>query len=283
MAAKKRGLGRGLDALLGEVQVAQSDSQALQMLRIEYLRVGQFQPRKAIDPARLQELADSISAQGIVQPIIVRKVGDDRYEIIAGERRWRAAQLAGLHEIPVVRRDVNDQVAMALGLIENIQREDLNPLEEAEALQRLCKEFNMTHQQAADAVGKSRTAVTNLLRLIDLHPDVKQLLAAGEIEMGHARALLGLDVSKQSAAAQIVLARKLTVRATEKLVQALLSGKKERPVERRPDPDIERLQTNVSEKLGARVQIRHSKNGSGSLVISYSSLEHLEGVLERIH
>jgi ParB family transcriptional regulator, chromosome partitioning protein len=282
MAAKKRGLGRGLDALLGEVQVNQSDSQALQMLPIEYLLVGRFQPRKEIDPARLQELADSISAQGIVQPIIVRKVGDDQYEIIAGERRWRAAQLAGLHEIPVVRRDVNDQVAMALGLIENIQREDLNPLEEAEALQRLCKEFNMTHQQAADAVGKSRTAVTNLLRLIDLHPDVKQLLAAGEIEMGHARALLGLDESRQSAAAQIVLVRGLTVRATEKLVQALLSGKKEKPEERRPDPDIERLQTNVSEKLGARVQIRHSKNGSGRLVISYSSLEQLEGVLERI-
>ncbi len=283
MAVRKRGLGRGLDALLGEVQVDQSDSQALQMLPIEYLQVGQFQPRKEIDSARLQELADSISAQGIVQPIIVRKVGDDRYEIIAGERRWRAAQLAGLHEIPVVRRDVNDQVAMALGLIENIQREDLNPLEEAEALQRLCKEFNMTHQQAADAVGKSRTAVTNLLRLIDLHPDVKQLLASGEIEMGHARALLALDTSRQSAAAQIVLARGLTVRATEKLVQALLSGKREIREERLPDPDIERLQTSVSEKLGARVQIRHSKNGSGRLVISYSSLEQLEGVLERIH
>jgi ParB family chromosome partitioning protein len=283
MAVKKRGLGRGLDALLGDFQVDEVANEALLMLPVDQLQVGRFQPRKEMDPARLQELADSISAQGIVQPIVVRKISTDQYEIIAGERRWRAAQIAGLQEIPVVRRDVNDQVAMALGLIENIQREDLNALEEAEALQKLCKEFNMTHQQVADAVGKSRTAVTNLLRLIELHPDVKRMLGDGQIEMGHARALLSLDFTMQSDAAQKVLARGLTVRATEQLVQALFAGKSERPVApARPDPDIERLQIDVSERLGASVQIRHGKNGTGRLVIRYSSLEQLEGVLDRI-
>jgi ParB family chromosome partitioning protein len=215
MKAKKRGLGRGLDALLGDVDIgADNSDSAIQKLAIELMQRGKYQPRREMDRERLQELADSISAQGLVQPIIVRKIDKGKYEIIAGERRWRASQLAGLSEVSVVVRDVSDQAAMAMSLVENIQREDLNPLEEADALQRLLKEFKMTHQHVADAVGKSRTTVTNLLRLLELEHEVKALLDSSSLEMGHARALLALSGDKQCEAAKKVVQKGMTVRAT---------------------------------------------------------------------
>ncbi len=279
MAAKNRGLGRGLNALLGDASAIEQN-QSTQSLPVEFLQRGEYQPRKEMDVESLQELADSISAQGVMQPIMVRSVGTDKYEIIAGERRWRAAQLAGLHEIPVIIRDISDQTAMALALIENIQREDLNPLEEAEGLSRLLKEFEMTHQQVADAVGKSRATVTNLLRLIDLQSEVKALLQKGSIDMGHARALLGLQNEEQITAANKITAAGLTVRATEALVKNMQTAK---PVSQTViDPDIERLQIQIAEQLGSPVTIKHKKNGQGKLVVKYSSLEELEGVLERI-
>ncbi len=279
MAKKVRGLGRGLDALLGDIEL-EPKGEKLKTLAVEVLQRGRYQPRKDIDPDRLQELADSISAQGLVQPIVVRPIEDNMYEIIAGERRWRAAQMAGLHEVPVIEKRVNDQAAMAIALIENIQREDLNSMDQAEALKRLAKEFEMSHQQIADAVGKSRVSITNLLRLNELHLDVKQLLGKGKIEMGHARALLGLELDQQSEAAHKVSAKNMTVRATEKLVQDIRANKVVPVIV--VDPDIERLQTDLSGKLGAPVKIQHSKNGKGRLVIAYSSLEELEGVLEKI-
>jgi ParB family transcriptional regulator, chromosome partitioning protein len=281
MAVKKRGLGRGLNALLGDV-APQSREGSERTVPVESLQRGKYQPRKDIDRDRLQELADSISAQGVIQPIVIRPLNDEKYEIVAGERRWRAAQMAGLHEVPVIIRDISDQAAMALALIENIQREDLNPLEEAEGLSRLLNEFNMTHQQVADAVGKSRTTVTNLLRLLDLQEAVKGYLAKGVIEMGHARALLGLDGSMQVQAADKVVARGLNVRATEKLVRELqaVGIAEAEPLPR--DPDIESLETEISERLGARVSIQHKASGKGRLVINYTTLEELEGVLERI-
>ena len=279
MAKKVRGLGRGLDALLGDIEL-EPKGEKLKTLGVDLMQRGRYQPRKDINPDRLQELADSISAQGLVQPIVVRPIEDNMYEIIAGERRWRAAQMAGLHEVPVIEKRVNDQAAMAIALIENIQREDLNSMDQAEALKRLAKEFEMSHQQIADAIGKSRVSITNLLRLNELHLDVKQLLSAGNIEMGHARALLGLEVDQQSGAARKVFAKNMTVRATEKLVQNMRVNKVE-PVTV-VDPDIERLQTDLSCKLGAPVKIQHSRNGKGRLVIAYSSLEELEGVLGKI-
>lgn len=280
MAAKKRGLGRGLGALLGDIDDAPA-SEKLQSLPIEYLQPGQFQPRKDMDSDRLKELADSIKAHGVVQPIVVRTVENGKYEIIAGERRWRAAQIAGLHEVPVVEKQASDQAVLAIALIENIQREDLNPLDQAGALLRLSTEFDMTHQQIADAVGKSRATVTNLLRLNDLQPAVKQRLASGQIEMGHARALLTLEPAQQVEASRIICAKKMTVRAAERLVQEMRSNK----VKSRPDldPDIKRLQIDISGKLGTRVQIKHAQDGKGQLVISYASLDQLEGVLQRIH
>ncbi len=287
MKMKKRGLGRGLDALLGDVAIkAGSERDAsMQKLPIELMQRGKYQPRREMDSDRLQELADSISAQGLVQPVIVRKIGNDRYEIIAGERRWRAAQLAGLAEIPVVIRDVTDQAAMAMSLVENIQREDLNPLEEAEALQRLLKEFEMTHQQVADAVGKSRATVTNLLRLLELQPEVKKLLDQAEIEMGHARALLALNGDQQIITARKVAAKGLTVRATEKLIRVLLAGSNESPLKRaiKVDPDILRLQEEVSNKIGSKVLIQHQAKGNGKVVIQYSSLDELEGLLNHLN
>ncbi len=279
MAVKKRGLGRGLNALLGDVSAVEQGDTA-KTLPLEFLQRGKYQPRQDMNSERLQELADSISAQGVVQPIVVRSIDEGRYEIIAGERRWRAAQMAGLHEIPVTIRDVSDQTAVALSLIENIQREDLNPLEEAQALQRLLKEFSMTHQQVADAVGKSRTAVTNLMRLIELHPDVKHHLQIGALEMGHARALLGLEMARQGDAADKVVAKGLTVRATEKLVKNIQSGQVR--VKPMVDPDIARLQREVGDKLGAKVAINHQQSGKGKLVIGYSSLDELEGILGHI-
>lgn len=276
----KRGLGRGLDALLGEVS-AKEPVAASNILPIEYLQRGKFQPRKDMNPEKLQELADSIKAQGIIQPIVVRKVDRDKYEIVAGERRWRAAQLAGLQEVPVVVRDIDDRATMAIALIENIQRQDLNPLEEAEALRRLLDEFAMTHLQVAEAVGKSRTTVTNLLRLMDLQPEVKKLLIANQLEMGHARALLALETDKQIAAAQKIAKEGLTVRAAEKLVKDLQADVKPQKT-KTIDTDTLRLQDELTAKLGAKVFIEHKSNGAGKLVISYASLEELDGIIEQI-
>jgi len=276
----KRGLNRGLDALLGEVS-AKEDKRQLQILPIEFLQRGKYQPRKDIDPEKLRELADSIKAQGIIQPIVVRKIEQDKYEIIAGERRWRAAQLAGLHQVPVVVKDIDDRAAMAIALIENIQREDLNPLEEAEALRRLLDEFEMTHQQIADAVGKSRVTVTNLLRLLELHPDVKKMLVNRQLEMGHARALLGLEGLKQVAAASKIVSEGLTVRAAEQLVKASQAAPKIRK-NKVMDNDTLRLQQDLTARLGAKVSIDHKNNGAGKLIIAYSSLEELDGILAQI-
>jgi len=280
MALQKRGLGRGLDALLGDVSVKEETSQA-QTLPIEYMQRGKYQPRKDINPEKLQELADSIKAQGIIQPIIVRKIALDKYEIVAGERRWRAAQLAGLQQIPVVIKDIDDRAAMAIALIENIQREDLNPLEEADALRRLLDEFAMTHQQIADAVGKSRTTVTNLLRLMDLHPDVKKLLINKQLEMGHARALLSLDGTAQVAVATKIAKEGLTVRVAERLVKDALEEPKAK-IAKIIDNDTLRLQDDLTARLGAKVVIDHKDNGTGKVVITYASLEELDGIIGQI-
>ncbi|WP_029132209.1 ParB/RepB/Spo0J family partition protein [Sedimenticola selenatireducens] len=293
MAAKKRGLGRGLDALLGnsadkeEQQTSETGSSAnsLTSLPVDLIRRGRYQPRRDFNPDSLQELADSIAAQGVVQPIVVRPVDGNQYEIIAGERRWRASQQAGLSEIPVVIRDVNDQTAMAMGLIENIQRDDLNPLEEAGALHRLLNEFELTHQEIARAVGKSRTTVTNLLRLLELNPDVKAMIEEGRIEMGHARALLGLKDALQSEAARQVSLQGLSVRETEKLVRRLQGESAEPTKAKQPlreDPNIRSLETDLTERLGARVKLQQGGGGKGKLVISYNSLDELDGILEHI-
>jgi ParB family chromosome partitioning protein len=289
MSIKKRGLSRGLDALLGDVSITKTEAQpspppshALQSLPIEFLQRGKYQPRKDINPEKLQELADSIKAQGVIQPVVVRQLESEKYEIVAGERRWRAAQLAGLHEVPVVIKEVDDRTAMAVALIENIQREDLNPLEEAEALARLLDEFGMTHQQIADAVGKSRATVTNLLRLLDLHPEVKKLLLNRHIEMGHARALLGLEGQKQVAAAYKIDKEGLTVRAAERLVKELQSPSVKAEKVKIIDRDTLRLQEDLTARLGARVSIDHKKNGAGKVIITYSSLEELDGIIGQI-
>jgi ParB family chromosome partitioning protein len=282
MALKKRGLGRGLNALLGDITPTEKQkAQNLETLPIEFLQRGKYQPRKDMKPEALQELADSIKAQGIIQPIVVRLIADERYEIIAGERRWRAAQLALLQEIPVVIKEIDDRAAIAIALIENIQREDLNALEEAEAIKRLVDEFEMTHQQAADAVGKSRAMVSNLMRLLELPNEVKTLLAKGLIEMGHARALLTLDADRQIEIANKIVKQQLTVRATEKLVKdAGVENKTER--KSLPDTDTLRLQEQLTEKTGAKVIINHQKSGKGKLVFNYTSLEELEGIISRI-
>jgi len=288
---KKRGLGRGLDALLGDNQsitevteVSDEDRRtALRHLPIEQIHRGRYQPRRHFDPEALQELADSISAQGLVQPVVVRPA-DDGWELIAGERRWRAAQLAGLSELPAIVRHLDEQAAAAVSLIENIQREDLNPLEEAGAIGRLVRDFELTHQQVAEAVGRSRAAVSNLLRLLDLDEAVKQRVEAGELEMGHARALLGLSAEQQREIAKRVAERHLTVRATEQLVRrALGEGGKPRPTrERRKDPDTRRLEDDLSQRLGAAVQLQPGRSGGGKLQISYNSAEELEGILAHI-
>jgi len=292
MATKKHGLGRGLDALLGSAvpirdhaapaapsAPAEPPRDVLKSLPVDLIQRGKYQPRTHMDQQALQELADSIRVQGVIQPIVVRPLAAGGYEIIAGERRWRAAQLAGLQDIPAVVREVPDQAAIAMALIENIQREDLNALEEATALQRLIDEFDMTHQAAAEAVGRSRTAVSNLLRLLDLDNEVKQLVEHGKLEMGHARALLALTGAAQREAAQRVVARGLSVRETEQLVRHLLQGKKA-PAKKTIDPDVRRLQDDLCEKLGARVEIEYSAKGKGKLIIEYGNLEQLEGILE---
>lgn len=285
---KKRGLGKGIDALLGgrsatELLGEDVSKDSLRTMPVDMIQRGRYQPRLDMQADRLQELADSIKAQGVVQPIVVRPVAEGKYEIIAGERRWRATQMAGLHEIPVVVRDVPDRVAMCLGLIENIQRENLNPIEEALALQRLLKEFDMTHEAVADAVGRSRAAVSNLLRLLELRSEVRELVEHGELDMGHARALLGLKAELQLEAARRVVSRDLSVRATEQLVRVLQAGKKgKKQKKQRPDPNIVRLEQDLSERLGARVELRHKGKHGGDLVIHYASLDELEGILEHI-
>lgn len=295
MAAKKRGLGKGLDALLGSagasaieegtpetVEEAEADGQ-LRKLPVELLQRGVYQPRIDMHPDSLEELADSIRAQGVVQPIVVRPIAGDRYEIIAGERRWRAAQLAGLHDIPAVIRDVPDQAAMAMALIENIQREELNPMEEAMALHRLIEEFGLTHQQTADAVGRSRASVSNLLRLLSLTEDVKRMVENGDLEMGHARALLALSGEQQNQVARTVVAKGMSVRETERLVkrtQENPEGKAKKTEQ--VDPDIRRLEQDLGEKIGAPVAIQHGAKGKGKLVIQYNSLDELDGILEHI-
>ncbi|WP_421682987.1 ParB/RepB/Spo0J family partition protein [Stutzerimonas urumqiensis] len=289
MATKKRGLGRGLDALLGGASVAalqddaaKADTRELQHLPLEQIQRGKYQPRRDMDPAALEELAQSIKSQGVMQPIVVRPVRADRYEIIAGERRWRASQLAGLERIPALVREVPDEAAIAMALIENIQREDLNPVEEALALQRLQQEFQLTQQQVADAVGKSRVTISNLLRLIGLPEEIKTLLSHGDLEMGHARALLGLPADRQVEGARHVVAQGLTVRQTEALVRQWLSPKETPAAKGASDPDITRLEQRLAERLGSPVQIRHGAKGKGQLVIRYSSLDELQGVLAHI-
>ncbi|OAI12701.1 chromosome partitioning protein ParB [Methylomonas lenta] len=282
MIQKKRGLGRGLSELLGEVsKPAQEKTHEVQTLPIEFMQRGKYQPRKDMDPEKLKELSDSIAAQGIIQPIIVRKIAPDKYEIIAGERRWRAAQLAGLIEVPVLVKDIDDKAVMAVALIENIQREDLNALEEAEALHRLLDEFELTHQQIAESVGKSRTTITNLLRLLDLANEVKTMMSRGQLEMGHARALLGLEEAKQIEIAHKAIKQNLSVRAVEKLVRE--QNEEKSAVIKKIDPDTLRLQRELSEKTGAKVEINHQGNGKGKLVFSYTSLEELEGIIKKIN
>ena len=286
-AAKKRGLGKGLDALLGssrEDNSKPSNGDSLQTLDVDLIQRGQYQPRRNFDEEALNELADSIRAQGLIQPIVVRLLSDKKsYEIVAGERRWRAAQVAGLHEIPVIIKDVPDQTAMCLALIENIQRQDLNPLEEANALERLINEFDMTHDEAAEAVGRSRSAVSNLLRLLERDDSVKKMVEACKLNMGHARALLSLPKAEQFEIATKVVAQGLSVRATESLVQQLSNkNKKSKPVRKSKDPNISSLENDISERLGARVSINHQANGKGKVEISYNSLDELDGLLKHI-
>jgi ParB family chromosome partitioning protein len=276
---KPKGLGRGLDALLGGDTPAPRD--ALATLPVGRIRPGKYQPRTKMDQQALAELAASIRSQGLMQPLLVRPVDRERYELIAGERRWRAAQMAGLEEVPVLVREVPDEAALALSLIENIQRENLNPMEEAAGVQRLIDEFKMTHEQAADAVGRSRTATTNLLRLLKLARPVQEMVMEGALDMGHARALLALDAARQIEAAHRIAARGLSVRDTEALVQALVRGKPAANARKR-DRDLERLEEELSASLGTTVEIRAAKKGSGKLLVHYSSLDHLEELLKRL-
>jgi ParB family chromosome partitioning protein len=288
---KKRGLGRGLDALLGNAglpdQSPQSrDTAGLREIPVDLIERSRYQPRTDFNEEALQELADSIRAQGVIQPVVVRPLADhpNRYELIAGERRWRAAQLAGLHEVPAVIRDVDDQAAMAMALIENIQRQALNPIEEAVALNRLIGEFGLTHEQTADAVGRSRAAVSNMLRLLNLEPEVKALVEQRELEMGHARALLAIRGAAQIRAARHIIDKGLSVRETERLVkkQSEPGGSPAAAGGHELDPDTQHLQEELSEKLGAKVQFQPSRGGKGKLVIHYNSLDELDGILNHI-
>jgi len=306
MAAKRQSLGKGLDALLGISEDAEglqdeavfdpsseSTKQALvdvvlpsdgtlKNLPVEFLQPGQYQPRRDMNPEALQELADSITTQGVMQPIIVRPKGDNKYEIIAGERRWRATQQAGLDTIPAIVREVTDEATIAMALIENIQREDLNAMEESLALIRLQDEFNLTQQQVADSVGKSRSAVTNLMRLATLEKAVQEQLERGELELGHAKCLLGLEGNAQIGAARTVAANAMTVRQTEALVKKLQNTDTATPNPQTANPDIMRLQEELSEKLGAVVSIQHSAKGAGKLVLKYNSVDELDGILAHL-
>jgi len=281
---KKPVLGRNLSSMLSQKtlnQVQDDTSDTLRNLPLDVIRPGRYQPRSVFDEEKLTELSDSIRSQGVVQPVVVRPVGDNQYELIAGERRWRAAQLAEIDEIPAVIRDVSDEASVAMALIENIQREDLNPLEEATALRRLIDDFEMTHQAAADAVGRSRAAVSNLLRLLELMQEVKDMIDMRLIEMGHARALLSLDDDLQVQAAREVVRKRLSVRDTENLVRRLQQSKKKKG-SRRVDPDILSLQNRLGETLGARVRIQHLASGKGKLIIAYNNSEEFEGILDRL-
>lgn len=292
MAAKRKGLGRGLDALLGasKAPVAAEPGAAniesidgkLTELPVEFIQRGKYQPRRDMHQEALEELAASIKAQGVMQPIVVRPIGEGRYEIIAGERRWRATQLAGLDKIPAVVRVVPDEAAIAMALIENIQREDLNPVEEAVALKRLQDEFDLTHQEVADAVGKSRTTVTNLLRLIALTDDVKIMLEHGDLEMGHARCLLTLDDMDQRELARQVVARGLSVRQTEALVRKLQQEQTRVVPAQQVSADIRKLEEGLAEHVGVPVQLQQSAKGKGKLVLSYNSLDELDGILAHL-
>jgi len=293
MQEKKKSLGRGLEALLGASEPAQrtlKPDEAIHQLAVEKIGPGPFQPRRTIREEQLKELALSIEEQGIIQPIVVREraVFDSqtgvRYEIIAGERRWRAAQLANLGAVPAVIRAMSDASAVAIALIENIQRENLNPLEEAGAFQKLIIEYEMTHQEVANAVGRARASITNTLRLLDLSAGVQELLNDVKINMGHARALLSLtDPSMQLEVANLVVDKKLSVRDTENLVRSILKGTTKQKIEKQPeDPDIKRLEDSLTQKLGARVSIKHTKSGKGKLVIAYTNADELQGILDRI-
>lgn len=278
--SKPKGLGRGLDALLG-AEEAGSRKDAMATLPVASIRPGKYQPRTRMDQQALAELAASIRAQGVMQPLLVRPLGRDQYELIAGERRWRAAQLAGLTDVPALVRDVQDNAALAMALIENIQREDLNPIEEAAGLQRLIEEFRLTHEQAAEAVGRSRSATTNLLRLLKLAKPVQAMLMGGTLEMGHARALLGLEGARQIEAANRIVAQGLSARESEALAARLARGAVTRRA-RKTDRDLARLEEEVSQRLGTTVQIRPGRQGSGSIVVSYSGLDHLDQLLKKL-
>lgn len=283
---KKPGLGRGLDMLLSSAtkdDASNKDSE-LKKLPVEKIRKGEYQPRLSIDPDALQELAESIKAQGLVQPIVVRRVDGGEYELIAGERRWRASQIAGLHTVPAIVREIPDQAAAAMSLIENIQREDLNPLEEAIAMSRLIADFGLTHQQTAESVGRSRAAVSNLLRLLDLEETTKELLDTGKLDMGHARALLALTGTTQVETAHIVAQKELSVRDTEKLVKKITNPAqnpdKKAPVKKALE--VQKLEESLSQTLGAQVAIQYNNKGKGKLVVEYNNLDELDGILEHI-
>jgi len=289
MAYKKNPLGRNLSSMLSKATLQHAveknrteatSGDRLRELPLDVISPGRYQPRSIFDADRLEELAISIRQQGVIQPVIVRSSGDQQYELIAGERRWRAAQMAGIDKIPAIVRDVPDEIVIAIALVENIQREDLNPIEEATALRRLVDEFQMTHQQAGDSVGRSRSAVSNLLRLLELSSEVRELVDARHLEMGHARALLTLEPALQAKAAREVVAKELSVRETEKLVRRLKN-----PPQRRPqslDPDVQRLQDQLSEKLCARVQLQHNARGKGKMVIAFNSADELQGILDQM-
>ena len=276
---KQKGLGRGLDALLAANNTPETQRQ--EVLPVASLQPGKYQPRTRMDPGSLEELAASIKAQGLIQPISVRPLEAGRYEIIAGERRWRAAQIAGMDELPVLIRDVPDDAALAMSLIENIQREDLNPLEEAAGMQRLIDEFQMTHQQAADAVGRSRSAASNLLRLLHLAKPAQDMLMAGDIEMGHARALLPLSRGEQGRIAALVADKGFSVRETERLVARELNPSVKNRGDRKPNRDLVRLEDELSDRLGATVKISGNRKGGGSLTIRFGSFDQLDGLLAR--
>lgn len=288
MSAKKNPLGRNLSSMLSkstlqhakESAAADSDQDALKSLPLDLINPGPYQPRSIFDKDRLEELAESIRHQGVIQPIVVRSKGEDSYELVAGERRWRAAQLAGIENIPAIVRKVPDEIAIAMALVENIQREDLNPIEEATALRRLVDEFQMTHQEAGEAVGRSRSAVSNLLRLLELSEEVRELVDARHLEMGHARALLTLEPSMQAQAAREVVAKDLSVRETEQLVRRLKNPPA--PKVTTLDPDVQRLQNALAEKLCAKVRLTHNSKGKGKMVIAFNSADELDGILEQL-
>jgi ParB family transcriptional regulator, chromosome partitioning protein len=284
MATKKRGLGRGLDALLADVHHEDDNlDDSLQYFPLDMIQPGKYQPRVDMSQESLDELADSIRAQGLVQPIVVRPINGGRYEIIAGERRWRASKLAGLDTVPALIRDVSDRSAIAMALIENIQRENLNPMEEANALHRLREEFSMTHQEAAEAVGRSRAAVSNLLRLRNLNDDVKRLVENCDLEMGHARALLALEGELQSETAKNIVEKGLSVRETEQLIRRLLKPVKEKPHQSEALlGEIDKIEQLISKKLGDRFAIKHAASGKGKLVIDYSDIADLRDIVKRI-